>query len=113
GRRLRAPGSCAATLCRAVKASAWRSGLLGPPTFQQLSPASFGDVDVVFASGGADATPRLVAIGVADALDLIEAGDCISNMPRVDQRLLALSRERKRPVGKFVLLGGAERSTAP
>src|SRR3954452_12600353 len=48
------------------------------------------DFDSVFPRGGSDPPPRSIALGVADSLHLVEAGDRVANVPRVVEGLLAL-----------------------
>src|SRR5580693_4445696 len=74
----------------------------------QVAPAGFGDVDVVALGGGQDPLPRLIALGVAHALDLVEPGYRVAHVAGVGQRLLALVGERELVGRQPVLFRGAQ-----
>src|SRR5215468_3795524 len=56
----------------------------------ELAPAFFPDVDSIMRPRRLDIREGEFAIGVSDALDLIEAGKRVSHMARICERLLAL-----------------------
>jgi len=70
----------------------------------ELAPATLVDLDAVAPRRLSDAPPGVVAISVRDPLDLVEARHGVADVPRVDQGLLALLREREPAVGEPVLL---------
>src|SRR5262249_269450 len=56
----------------------------------ELAPAFFPDVDSIMRPRRLDIREGEFAIGVGDAIDLIEAGKRVSHMARICERLLAL-----------------------
>src|SRR5204862_2319193 len=81
-----------------------RSALLRLPPLEELAPVGRRHLDAVLRGGRLDAFPCPVTLGVAGALDLIEAGDRAAHVGGVGQRLLALVGEGESAVGKPVLL---------
>src|SRR5258706_10638230 len=67
-------------------------------------PPLFSPSHAVPLGCGLNPLPRLVPIGVANALDLVEAGDRVSHVSRVVQRLLPLLREGERRVTQIISL---------
>jgi uncharacterized protein (DUF4213/DUF364 family) len=65
------------------------SKILTGPT-AQLAPALLLHLDPMLVGGGLDPLPGLVALVVADVLDLVETGDGVANVAGVFQGLLAL-----------------------
>src|SRR3954471_24153804 len=83
-----------------------------PLVFGELSPIARLDVDPESVRGPQDPLPGRVALCVRDALDLIEAGDRVSHVCRVVQRLLALVRKRELRVAEPVPFGGRHAEAA-
>jgi hypothetical protein len=67
-------------------------------------PACFGHVDSVVFGGGFDVGEGLFALVVGNVFDLIEAGNCVSDVGGVGERLFALVGEGVGSRGKFVAL---------
>ena len=65
----------------------------------EIAPILFIEFHVEFSGGGADALPGFIALGVRHSLHLIEAGDRVTNVLRVMERLFPLP-------GKSVLASG-------
>src|SRR4051794_31450077 len=60
-----------------------------------LAPALFVHFDAMLVCGFLDAPPGGVALVVADAFDLVEAGDRVADVAGVVERFLALLGERE------------------
>src|SRR5437879_5316195 len=75
-----------------------------PAPFHQRAPASGLDLDAVFPGRCADALPCRLALRVADALDLVEAGDRVAHVTGVVERLLPFPREGEAARGHAVFL---------
>src|SRR5580693_2771 len=74
----------------------------------QVPPACLGHVHPVLLRGGQYPLPCPVPLGVADALNLVEARDRVPDMPGVGERLLALLGESEVLVRQPVLLSRAQ-----
>ena len=74
----------------------------------QLVPACFLHVDAKLFRCGLDPMEGLFALGVGDVLDLIEAGDRITYVGCVVERLLALFGEGIGGVAHLVAVFGGE-----
>src|SRR5256714_12763694 len=85
----------------------------GLAAFHQLAPATNLDLDPVLAGGRPDAAPGGLALAVADALDLIEAGDGVADVTGVVERLFAFLRKSERLGRHAILLPGAEPGRSP
>src|SRR5689334_2303102 len=72
--------------------------------FAQVAPVALLDVDAVVLGGFLDVGERQVAVGVGDALDLIEAGQGVPDVGRVRQRLLALLGKGEDALGQVAPL---------
>src|ERR1700733_14317784 len=77
----------------------------------QVPPAGFRHLDAVSLGRGEDTLPCLVAFGVADPFDLVEARDGITHVPGVGQWLLALLRKGELLVSQPVFFRGAHALT--
>src|SRR2546423_8014165 len=75
------------------------------PALHQLAPALDLNLDAVFSGGRLDTPPRRLALAVTHALDLVKAGDRVTNVPRIVQRFLPLLGEgeglRRHPIFLF------------
>src|SRR5262245_35549896 len=104
---------CPRRLALSLMCSYWRSRFRLDPagisaTFLgQVPPAGGGNLDVMAFGGGEDPLPRPVPLSVADAFNLVEAGDRVAHMPGVGQRLLALVGEGEVLVRQPVFFRGA------
>src|SRR5690242_12527094 len=74
----------------------------------QLAPALLVHLDAELLRRREDALPRRIALRVAHALDLVEAGDGIAHMRSILQRLLALVRKGELLAGQVVAILGLE-----
>jgi hypothetical protein len=74
----------------------------------QVPPVGFRNVDVEALRGGQDPLPRLVALRVADAFDLVETRDRVAHMSGVGQRLFAFRGEGEHPVVQCVFVRRAQ-----
>src|SRR5439155_18654696 len=70
----------------------------------QLAPATFVNLDTEFLRSCSDTPPSRLPLAIADALDLVETGDCVADVTRVVQRLLAFFWKRKRLGPHSILL---------
>src|SRR6201996_4758380 len=105
-----------APLCRASSpwsAAAVLAALAALAALGQVPPVGLGHLDVVALRGGHDPLPRLIPLGVADPLNLVEAGDRVAYVPLVRQRLLALLREGEILVRQVVLPVGSHDASFP
>src|SRR5207237_5420041 len=77
----------------------------GFPASHQLAPAAFVNLDAEFLRRRSNAPPGRVPLAVADALDLVEAGDCVADVTGVVKRLIAffLKRDRMGPHPSLLL----------
>jgi len=80
-----------------------------PAALHELTPAAGVNLDTEFARGGSDSPPGCVALGVADALDLVETGDGVAHVPRVVEGLFALFGKRETLSGHPIALTLAQR----
>src|ERR1700693_3657229 len=71
----------------------------------EIAPALLLDVDAVVLRRLLDVGEGEVAIGIGDALDLVEAGERVAHMARVGQGLLALLGEGIVAVGQIAPCG--------
>jgi hypothetical protein len=69
--------------------------LLGFTAFEELAPSPRRDLDVELPCCGTNPSPRLVPIGIAHVLDLVEAGDGAAHVGSVDEWLLTLLGKRE------------------
>src|SRR4051812_50222012 len=60
-----------------------------------FAPALLADLDAVLVGRLLDSPPRIIALIVRHAFDLVEAGDRVAHVAGVVERLLALLRERE------------------
>src|SRR4029453_5766200 len=84
------------------------SAPLGLPASEQLAPVVSLNLDIEPLGRGLDAPPCLVAIGVTDPFDLVEASDGVAHVGSVGERLLARLGEGEVAGGEVVLLGRAQ-----
>jgi hypothetical protein len=70
----------------------------------QILPGPFSDIDAVVPRSFLDVRERLRALGVGDALDLVEARDCVADVARIGERFLALFGKRVDAIRQIALL---------
>jgi hypothetical protein len=70
----------------------------------QILPGPFSDIDAVVPRSLLDVGERLRALGVGDALDLVEARDCVADVARIGERFLALFGKRIDAIRQIALL---------
>ncbi len=76
----------------------------------EFVPGGFGKFDAELFGGGFDVSEGLVAFGVSDIFDLVEAGDGVADVGGVVERLLALIGEGEGVLAETVALVGGESS---
>jgi hypothetical protein len=85
-----------------LAASDVASAPLGLPASEQLAPVVSLNLDIEPLGRGLDAPPCLVAIGVTDPFDLVEASDGVAHVGSVGERLLArLGKANSRAARSF------------
>jgi hypothetical protein len=77
------------------------------PPVKEVAPVVGLDLDIEPLGRGLDAPPCFVAIAIADAFDLVEAGDGVTNVCGIGERFLARLGKGEVARTEVVLLGRA------